>query len=87
LADRLAASPASISRQLNSLADAGYVRRERPTNMDNRAVVVVLTKEGREAWRTANTVYLRVVKKHFLSHLGDADVAAMRQAFDGILAE
>ncbi len=85
LADRVLASPSSLSRQLNRMEDDGYVRRDYGSNDDQRAVLIVLTKDGRDTWRRANTTYLRVVKKHFTSHLTETDVTHLHRVLAKVL--
>ena len=85
LADHLVVSPSSLSRQLSRMEDETYIRRDRGNLDDQRAVVVVLTREGRDVWRRANTTYMRVVKKMFAGRLTDTDVAALLQAFSNVL--
>ncbi len=85
LAEHLVASPSSLSRQLSRMEDEGYIRRDRGHLDDRRAVVAVLTREGREVWRRANTTYLRTAKRLFINRLSETDVAAMQRALNKVL--
>ena len=85
LADHLVVSASSLSRQINRMEEDGFVRRDRGRLNDQRAVVVVLTREGRDTWRRANTTYLRVVKRMFMARLGDSDVSALQRTFSKVL--
>ena len=85
LAEHLVISPSSLSRQLTRMEDDGLVRRDRGRPDDQRAVVVVLTREGRDTWRRANTTYLRVVRKHFTGKLADSDVPSMGRVLGKVL--
>ncbi len=85
LAEHLVASPSSLSRQLTRMEDDGYVRRDRGRPDDQRAVVVVLTRDGRDTWRRANTTYLRVLRKHFTGKLADSDVPSMGRVLGKVL--
>lgn len=85
LAEHLVASPSSLSRQLTRMEDEGLIRRDRGRPDDGRIVVVVLTKEGRDTWRRANTTYQRILKRHFLAKLTDTDVAAMQRALTKVI--
>ena len=85
LAERVVATPSSLSRQLTRMEDDGFVRRDRGHVDDQRAVLIVLTREGRETWRRANTTYLRVVKRMFTGHLTDTDVANMHRVLSKLL--
>jgi len=83
LAERLVVSPSSLSRQLGRMEDEGYIRRERGLD-DQRAVVAVLTRDGRDNWRRANTTYMRVAKKLFINRLSDSDVGAIQRALSKV---
>jgi DNA-binding MarR family transcriptional regulator len=85
LAERIHASPSSLSRQLNRMEEDGYVRRDRGNDDDLRAVLIVLTREGRDTWRRANTTYLRVVKRLFTTHLTESDVTHLNRVLSKVL--
>ncbi|MCU1391623.1 MAG: putative MarR family transcriptional regulator [Ilumatobacteraceae bacterium] len=87
LADHLVASPSSLSRQLNGMEDDGLIRRERADPADQRVVVIVLTPEGRAAWRRASSTYQRVLKRFFLNKLTESDVASMQRALSKVIDE
>jgi len=81
LCEMLSAVPSSLSRRIDSLVERGYVTREpAPTEDDNRAVVVRLTRMGRLVWRDANILYRRAIQRAFASDLSEADVVAMARA-------
>ena len=84
LAEHLVVSPSSLSRQLTRMEEEGLIRRDRGHLGDHRAVVAVLTREGRDIWRRANTTYLRVAKKLFINRLSDTDVMAMQRALNKV---
>ncbi len=80
LRDVLHELPSSLSRRLDRLEEAGFVRRAAtPTPDDKRAVTVSLTREGRAEWRDANVTYRRRVQQHFASALTDTDIAALQR--------
>ncbi len=85
LAELVHVTPSSLSRQLTRLEDVGFVRRERGVGADNRAVLIVLTRDGRDTWRRANTTYQRVVKRLFTSQLTDTDVTSMHRVLGKVL--
>ncbi|MCU1368630.1 MAG: putative MarR family transcriptional regulator [Ilumatobacteraceae bacterium] len=87
LAELLVASPSSLSRQLNGMEDEGLIRRDRADPDDQRVVVIVLTKDGRAAWRRASTTYHRVLKRFFLSKLTESDVAGVQRALTKVIDE
>ncbi|MFM8563865.1 MAG: MarR family winged helix-turn-helix transcriptional regulator [Acidimicrobiia bacterium] len=85
LCELLTAVPSSLSRRIDSLVERGFVTREpAPTEDDNRAVIVRLTRLGRLMWRDANIVYRRAIQKAFASELSESDVAAMARALTKI---
>jgi DNA-binding MarR family transcriptional regulator len=70
--------PSSLSRRLDRLEEAGYVRRTHtPQPDDRRAVTVTLTASGRAEWRDANITYRRLVQEHFAKRLTETDIAAL----------
>jgi DNA-binding MarR family transcriptional regulator len=74
--------PSSLSRRLDRLEDAGYVRRKHtPQPDDRRAVTVTLTADGRAAWRDANITYRRLVQEHFAKRLTETDIAALMRVW------
>lgn len=85
LAERVMVHPSSLSRQLDGMERAGLVAREKITEEDGRAVTVSLTPEGKEDWRTASSVYYRLVKRVFANHLTDTDVIALHRVFAKVL--
>jgi len=85
LAEHLVVSPSSLSRQLSRMEDEELIRRDRGRLDDQRAVVVTLTREGRDRWRRANTTYLRTAKRLFINRLSDTDVVALQRALNKVL--
>ena len=85
LAERVMVHPSSLSRQIDGLEDAGLVIRERLNDDDNRAVMVTMTKDGRETWRGATVVYHRIVKRAFTNQLTETDVVALHRIFTKVL--
>lgn len=85
LAERAMANPSSLSRQIDGLEEAGFAIREKSNDDDNRAVMVRMTKDGRETWRGASTVYHRIVKRAFTNQLTETDVVALHRVFTKIL--
>jgi len=85
VSEHLVIGASSLSRQLNRMEEEGLIRRDRGRPDDQRAVVVVLTRDGRDTWRRANTTYLRVVKRHFMAKLADSDVVTLQRVFGKIL--
>ena len=80
LADAVVLSPTAMSRFVDRVAAAGYVRRE-PDPADRRALRVVLTDEGVGLLRRMWPVYSRGIEEHFSAHL-DGAAAQMREMFE-----
>lgn len=80
LADRVLLHKSSISRLIDRMEDAGFVKREACLS-DGRSRYAVLTPAGRDALRRAAPVHLRGVQRHFASHLTDSDVVALARVF------
>jgi len=81
LCEKLNAIPSSLSRRIDGLVERGLVTREpAPTEDDNRAVMVCLTRYGRFMWRDANILYRRAIQREFASGLSETDVAIMSRA-------
>jgi DNA-binding MarR family transcriptional regulator len=77
LADAVVLSPTAMSRFVDRVERAGYVRRE-PDPGDRRALRIVLTDEGVGLLRRMWPVYSRGIEEHFSAHLdGAAGVRAM----------
>lgn len=88
IAEELRLPASSVSRRLDRLEDEGWIARHRGVDADDgRAVVVELTRRGRNLWREMNVSYRRSVQARFASHLDDHsidvlhDTAARLDAF------
>ena len=80
--------PSSLSRRLDRMEDDDLIeRRKAPRPDDRRAVEVVMTTEGRYAWRDANITYRRLVQHHFASSLTDTDTAALQRLWTKLQRE
>ena len=62
----------------------GYITRQASPSDDRRAVLVVLTREGRSLWRDANIAYRRAVQRHFAGVLSDDDVHGLLETLERI---
>ena len=69
LAREVVLSPTAMSRFVDRVEAAGYVRRE-PDPGDRRALKVALTDAGVEALRAIWPVYERGIERHFAPALG-----------------
>ena len=75
LAREVVLSPPAMSRFVDRVEAAGYVRRE-PDPDDRRAQQVVLTRAGNDLLRRMWPVYARGIDAHFAAFLGDSPAAA-----------
>jgi DNA-binding MarR family transcriptional regulator len=76
LASEVVLSPTAMSRFVDRVEAAGYVRRE-PDPKDRRALQVTLTEEGVGLLRRMWPVYKRGIERHFAAHLDGASLRAM----------
>lgn len=76
LADRVVLSRSGISRLVDRLVAAGYVRREHCA-ADARGAFAVLTDDGVERLRQATPAHLDGVRRSFLSHLRGGELSAL----------
>ena len=79
LAAAVVLSATAMSRFVDRVEAAGYVRRE-PDPADRRALQVAITAEGAELLRRMWPVYARGIERHFSAHL-DGDVGRLRAMF------
>ena len=84
LAREVVLSPPAMSRFVDRVEAAGYVRRE-PDPDDRRAQRVVLTRAGNDLLRRMWPVYARGIDAHFAAFLVDSPAAA-RALFERIAA-
>lgn len=80
LADRILYSKSGLTRVVDRLERAGYVKRVVPEK-DRRSIFVALTDEGRAAMEAARVHHRHGIQEHFASHLSDADFKALERAF------
>jgi DNA-binding MarR family transcriptional regulator len=71
LAREVVLHPTAMSRFVDRVEAAGYVRRE-PDPDDRRALQIALTDEGVELLRRMWPIYARGIRECFAAHLGDA---------------
>ncbi len=81
LADRVVLSRSGISRLIDRLVTAGYVRREHCA-ADARGAFAVLTEAGAERLRQATPVHLSGVRRSFLSRLGPGELAHLAEVLE-----
>ena len=79
LASALLLSRSGLTRLVDRLEAAGYLRRE-PCPTDRRGAFAVLTADGRAAQLRAWPTYARGIARHFARFLGAGDTAALTAA-------
>jgi len=76
VASRILASKSGLTRVIDRMEEAGFVRRQRPEG-DRRVIEVALTPEGSAALRAARAIHRRGIYEHFASHLDERSIAAL----------
>ena len=84
LAREVVLSPTAMSRFVDRVEAAGYVRRE-PDPADRRALRVALTDQGVTLLRRMWPVYKAGIERYFIAHLGNS-VPRMRAMLERIAA-
>jgi DNA-binding MarR family transcriptional regulator len=80
LADRVLFSRSGLTRLVDRIEAAGYLRRERSVE-DRRVTYAVLTEPGAAALGRTWPHYRELIDQHFGRHLTDAEAAVLRAAF------
>jgi DNA-binding MarR family transcriptional regulator len=80
LAREVVLSPTAMSRFVDRVEKAGYVRRE-PDPADRRALQVVLTDAGGDLLRKMWPIYARGIEERFAAPLGGS-AASLREALE-----
>ena len=83
LADSLQLSPSGLTRRLDGLVAAGYVVR-RPSELDGRVMMAVLTPEGYAKLDAAAPDHVESVRRHIFDHLDESQVVALGSIFTAI---
>jgi DNA-binding MarR family transcriptional regulator len=85
LAERILYSKSGFTRVVDRLEEAGLVQRVRPEN-DRRAILVVLTDEGRTAMERARSHHRHAIEQHFSCHLSDTHIKTLTRALEKLSA-
>ena len=85
LADRCLSSRSRLSHAVSRLEERGWVRRQLCPE-DGRGQLAVLTDEGFVALEAAAPVHVESVRRHLFDQLSPAQVAAMRDIGETLLA-
>ncbi|MDQ6617980.1 MAG: MarR family transcriptional regulator [Actinomycetota bacterium] len=70
-----------VSRVVDELETAGYVKRE-PNPADGRSAFATLTSNGRAAFRKAAPVYLASIRRHLGARVKGSDAAELRRLLE-----
>ena len=84
LADSILLSRSGLTRLIDRMADTGLVTRKACPE-DRRGTYVVITPDGRAAFRCAMPGHIRSIQAHFLRHMSEEDVRALRGALSKVL--
>ena len=85
LADRLLMSRSGLTRMIDRLQKAGYVRRE-PSPDDARGTYTVLTRVGFDALRAAAPVHLAGIRDHWLRLYTDDELRQLDTLLGRVVA-
>jgi DNA-binding MarR family transcriptional regulator len=83
LAERVLITKSGLTRLLDRLVERGYIER-RVCASDRRGQLIVLTQDGRRAFRRAAPNVVRAIGTIFGDHFTDRDVTALRVACERI---
>ena len=83
LAGRILASKSGLTRVVDRMEEVGLVRRERPEG-DRRVILIFITPEGLQALQAARVVHRRGIDEHFVRHLDERDLAALKRIFEKV---
>ena len=83
LAERVLITKSGLTRLLDRLVERGYIER-RACAADRRGQLIVLTVDGRRAFRRATPNVVRAIGTIFGDHFSEREVAALRVACDRI---
>ena len=79
LADSILLSRSGLTRLIDRMADTGLVTRKACPE-DRRGTYVVITPDGRAAFRRAMPGHIQGIQEHFLRHMNEEDVHALHNA-------
>jgi DNA-binding MarR family transcriptional regulator len=83
LAERVLITKSGLTRLLDRLVERGYIER-RVCASDRRGQLIVLTAEGRHAYRRATPNIVRAIGTILGGRLGDREVEALRVSCERI---
>ena len=83
IADRILRSKSGLTRVIDNMEKAGFVRRERPAH-DRRVALVFITPDGRKALEAARVVHRDGIRRHFTEQLSAKDRAAVTRTLEHV---
>lgn len=86
LLGRVILSQPGLSRRVERLETAGLVER-RPDPTDGRGVIVVLTRAGRYALRSAAVIHMTGIEREFTGTLSDEEAETLQRVFGRVLPD
>jgi DNA-binding MarR family transcriptional regulator len=84
LADSVVLTRSGLTRLIDRMEKAGYVRRQ-VCPEDRRGFFAVITLAGLNAQKHAAAVHLRGIRDHFTCHLTDSDLDALNAALSKVV--
>ncbi len=75
----------TLTRQIDRLEEREWVTRQAGSAQDHRHVVIRLTPQGRQVWRSASTVVRRVLRNEILTEWSDQDLVMIRDGLKSVL--
>lgn len=84
LAQKVVLSRSGLTRLVDKLEIAGYLRRQASPE-DRRGAYAVLTDKGKDAVRKSWPVYAKGISKYFVSNISQAEAQTLRDVFGRIL--
>lgn len=84
LAQKVVLSRSGLTRLVDKLETAGFLRRQAAPN-DRRGAFAVLTDKGKDAVRKSWPVYAKGISKYFVSNITKEEAQTLRDVFARIL--
>lgn len=84
LAERVVLSRSGLTRLVDNLEKAGYLKRESDAN-DRRGLYAAISEEGIAALRKAWPVYAELIAENFINALTEHEMDILAQVFGNIL--
>jgi DNA-binding MarR family transcriptional regulator len=83
VAERILASKSGLTRVIDRMEEAGLVRRAAMPG-DRRGVQVAITEEGVELLSRARPAHHASIRRHFLDHIDEKDLAVLTRALGSV---